>query len=125
MNDLVGRLRKVSDLCCKNPPDGGWSNLGGLLKEAADEIEHLRSVAGAVSRGPSQREISGSRDLIHLEPWEISEAAAQGISVIDYAKRKRSAQVRDEIHVQKAASCPGGVTDLFGGADCTRVPGEE
>ena len=80
MSDLVERLRKAAIECEKN--SYALEPIGALLKEAADEIERLRSVAGAVSRGPSQREI-------------------------------------------KTASCLGGVTDLFGGSSCTRVPGEE
>jgi len=58
---------------------GGTSGLGeslsGLLYRAADEIERLRSAAGAVSRGPSHRDLRGARpdgtmanpsDLDHL-----------------------------------------------------------
>lgn len=60
MSDIVKdlRLQAESETVRSVSIFGGTSGLGeplsGLLYRAADEIEHLRSVAGAVSRGPSQ-----------------------------------------------------------------------
>ena len=57
MMDLIGRLRNPRWLVTKTP-DGEDRRLDqtetlAAMREAADEIEHLRALAGSVSRGES------------------------------------------------------------------------
>jgi hypothetical protein len=77
MYDIVSELRTSEFVVSSNPDavsrhgvlvaGGGGKSLGMLLNEAADEIERLRSLAGAVSAGDgSFREIA--RDLPRKEP---------------------------------------------------------
>lgn len=70
MSKLVERLRNFTARCdnavdangygnLPASPDAvaGWKEAGALAREAADEIERLQSLAGAVTPGPSLAEI--------------------------------------------------------------------
>jgi hypothetical protein len=74
MSDLVERLRAAHELTC-----GGLTGLAdaGLLLAAADEIEHLRSLLGAVSPGQSVADIKEHlRSLKKDKPDGSRESAA-------------------------------------------------
>ena len=114
MTDLVWRLRAAAEIWPIDHSVMAVPAMVKMLKEAADEIEHLRSVAGAVSRGPSHRDLRGGLNIgklmgpppegvvadiglgldkgVVLSKAECLAADAEGISWVDYAKRKHSSQ---------------------------------
>jgi hypothetical protein len=57
--DVVDELRRWAALRVGDPiPTNGWGEpLTALFNEAIAEIERLRSLAGAVTRGPSLADI--------------------------------------------------------------------
>ena len=57
--DILDRLRDASE----SRPIGVWTErmVDHILREAADEIEHLRSVAGAVSQGQTFEQMPRGR----------------------------------------------------------------
>ena len=61
MSDLVERLRQIQNTKGGRidwlPPNGWAEPLSKLCGDAADEIERLRSLAGAVSPGQSVADI--------------------------------------------------------------------
>ncbi len=52
MSDLIAELRRVSKELGEQPRGVAWG-YGLLMSQAADEIERLQGLAGAVTDGPS------------------------------------------------------------------------
>lgn len=67
MSDILADLRKYADLSIGDPVPPEMLDMADIARRAIAEIEHLRSLAGAVSKGGgSFRDIA--RDVPRSDP---------------------------------------------------------
>jgi hypothetical protein len=79
MTDIVQRLRHRSiDYAVR---EGGFTDDGGLLHEAADEIERLRAALEALQRQALQSSVNYPANEWGQEALEMARAALGGKSV--------------------------------------------